>query len=138
MENTRCFGCEDFFIYSGSECCKYGSRDGILMPDKCPRGRGLTPKERKITSEQVLTLFNLMGNGNTKLARNYLKNWFPEAFKPVQEFCCTAFKRAVVAGDIWKDEERWKFCFFKTGWESFMLSCPNCGQKPKPPIKEKL
>ena len=103
--------------------------------------------EDKIISEHVQEILDYMQqlydktyHPNTLATlttlEHYIKKSFPEAFKPVQEYCCTAFKRAVEAGDIWKDEERWKFCFFKTGWESFMLSCPSCGRKPKPPIKQ--
>jgi len=103
-----------------------------------------SPKEFKITLRQVEILYNLFCNSLThqpcaETGKQDLKDWFPEVFKPKQEFCCDWFRERVEYGYVKINPGPIWFVNLRRSTEygyAEVVYCLNCGERPRPPIKE--
>ncbi len=102
--------------------------------------------ERKITSEQIIELVRAadpLDPRNRKMfaVRDLLEEWYPEEFRPTQKYCCDWFRENVEHEHIKRNPCKAWFTNIRAinDWLYVEVKyCLNCGQKPRPPIKEKL
>jgi len=146
------------FVRTGSDVahikcngCRHYHDDDIEFVSGCRRQEckyepELKPKEYKITPEQVKHMINLVNElFDPRITMNevivtissmekYMEQLFPQEFKPKREYCCDVFREYVEGEYIKRRKYYSSWVAVVNGVVLCFRRCPNCGQKPIPPI----